>query len=228
VTSMTLAGTPKVANQLEDVTEADISTTPLASFPVPYLTNFCLWPGCKSLQKEFLTSQDLDFHIQTYHMRQCPWPTCNIQRSFRRRSDLLRHMECVHSGVRRFVCDLPGCHKTYARGDKLTAHKRSHFNKIPGIQARSSGLFWNERYFHQHPVSPYWKSKSRIPDSLHSFHVSQEAQSLQTYGRGSFSGSSMGPWSTEFSSAEISCHPPIDSIGSHSQGTTYSSVLPPG
>lgn len=126
-----LADGPTVASQLGHVTEADIPTAPLSPFPMPYLTNLCLLPGCKSLQKEFLTSQDLDFHIQTYHMRQCPWPTCNIQKSFRRRSDLLRHMESVHSGIRRFACDLPGCNKTYARSDKLTAHKRSHFNRIP-------------------------------------------------------------------------------------------------
>jgi hypothetical protein len=92
-----------------------------------YLGHICLWPGCKAAQRDFLTSYDLDFHIQTYHMRQCPWPTCVIQRSFRRKSDLLRHMESVHSGVRRFICDFPCCYTTYSRKDKLTAHKRSHF-----------------------------------------------------------------------------------------------------
>jgi hypothetical protein len=149
---------PTVARQLGHITEADIPTTPLSPFPILYLTNLCLWPGCKSPQKEFLTSQDLDFHIQTYHMRHCPWPTCNIQRSFRRRSDLLRHMESVHSGFRRFACDLPGCNKTYARGDKLTAHKRSHFNRTPGrpqtapTEVQTSGPSWNcedEQYIHQ-------------------------------------------------------------------------------
>jgi hypothetical protein len=96
--------------------------------PLPmHLAHICLWPGCKSAQRSFLTSHDLDFHIQTYHMRQCPWPTCVIQRSFRRKSDLLRHMESVHSGVRRFICDVPCCYTAYSRKDKLTAHKRSHF-----------------------------------------------------------------------------------------------------
>jgi hypothetical protein len=96
--------------------------------PLPmYLAHICLWAGCKSAQRSFLTSHDLDFHIQTYHMRQCPWPTCVIQRSFRRKSDLLRHMESVHSGVRRFICDVPCCYTAYSRKDKLTAHKRSLF-----------------------------------------------------------------------------------------------------
>lgn len=95
--------------------------------PLPMcLAHICLWPGCKATQRNFLTSHDLDFHIQTYHMRQCPWPTCVIQRSFRRKSDLLRHMESVHSGVRRFICDVPCCYTAYSRKDKLTAHKRSH------------------------------------------------------------------------------------------------------
>jgi hypothetical protein len=99
------------------------------TLPIAPPINRCLWPGCRSIQKNFLTSNDLDFHIQTHHIRSCPWPTCNIQRSFRRRSDLLRHMESVHSGTRRFMCELPGCDKAYSRKDKLTAHKRSHLRE---------------------------------------------------------------------------------------------------
>jgi Zinc finger, C2H2 type len=104
----------------------NLGVGPFNPLPMPPSMNLCLWPGCKSFQNDFLTSHDLDFHVQTYHMRQCPWPTCNIQRPFRRRSDLIRHMESVHSGIRHFICDFPGCYKTYSRSDKLTAHKRSH------------------------------------------------------------------------------------------------------
>jgi hypothetical protein len=96
------------------------------AFPIVHPINYCLLPGCRSIQKDFLTSNDLDFHIQTHHIRSCPWPTCNIQRSFLRKSDLLSHMESVHSGTRRFMCEFSGCCKTYSRKDNLTAHKRSH------------------------------------------------------------------------------------------------------
>jgi hypothetical protein len=104
-----------------------------------------LWPGCRCLQKEYLSFYDLDFHIKTYYARQCPWPTCNTQRSFRRRSDLLRHMESVHSGARRFICDSPGCSKSYSRSDKLTAHRRTHStttsrHPVPDINARAFGI----------------------------------------------------------------------------------------
>jgi len=101
----------------------------LDTFPIAPPINYCFWPGCGSIQKAFLTSNDLDCHIQTHHIRSCPWPSCNIQRSFRRRSDLLRHMESVHSGVRRFMCGFPGWDKAHSRKDKLTAHKRSHLRE---------------------------------------------------------------------------------------------------
>jgi hypothetical protein len=121
------------------------STPPLPPFQIPHPTNLCLWPGCRCLQKEYLSFYDLDFHIKTYHTRQCPWPTCNTQRSFRRRSDLLRHMESVHSGARRFICDSPGCSKSYSRSDKLTAHRRTHSTTtsrrpVPDINARAFGI----------------------------------------------------------------------------------------
>jgi hypothetical protein len=91
-----------------------------------FFANNCLWTGCKAPQSGFLTSQDLDFHVQTFHLRLCPWPVCRKGKAFRRRSDLTRHIESVHSGHRRYVCDIPGCTKAYARNDKLTAHKRTH------------------------------------------------------------------------------------------------------
>jgi hypothetical protein len=116
---------PVITDAVSQSRSAALDFGPSPPLPM-YLAHICLWPGCRSAQRTFLTSHDLDFHIQTYHMRQCPWPTCVIQRSFRRRSDLPRHMESVHSGVRRFICHFPSCYKAYSRKDKLTAHKRSH------------------------------------------------------------------------------------------------------
>ena len=93
-------------------------------------------------------------------------------------------------------------------------------------QGQTSGPFWSgegEQYF-QDPISPHGNAHNGF-DSIQSFNVSQEDQSGQNHGRGSFSGSSMGPWSAELSSAEMSRHPSMDSIGAHSQGTTYSSAV---
>ena len=86
----------------------------------------CMWPDCRARTRSFLFSSDLDQHIRTYHLRRCPWPTCSIRKPFRRRSDLTRHVQSVHSGGRKHCCDVPGCGKVYARSDKLTAHKRIH------------------------------------------------------------------------------------------------------
>ena len=143
------AGGPIHGNVLNDTVHSKIPSL----LPMPHPTsNVCFWPGCTSLQKEFVSSPELDFHIQTFHMQHCPWPTCTVQKSFRRRSDLLRHMESVHSGIRRFACNFPGCSKSYARSDKLTAHKRSHGNRV----ARRPILDINTRLFNAH--SSFWST----------------------------------------------------------------------
>jgi hypothetical protein len=86
----------------------------------------CHWIGCKAKPTEFLTTAHLHHHTLTYHLQRCPWPSCNTRNAFRRRSDLNRHVESVHSGRRRFICNVPGCKRAFARSDKLTAHKKLH------------------------------------------------------------------------------------------------------
>src|ERR1700729_3686232 len=96
-------------------------------------------------------------------------------------------------------------------------------------QGQTSGTFWNgegEQNFHQDPISPHGITQNGFSDSLNSFHLSQEAQSGHDHGRGSFSGSSRSPWNTELCSTEMSRQLSTDSIGAHSQGTTYSSAYP--
>jgi hypothetical protein len=95
-------------------------------------------------------------------------------------------------------------------------------------QGQTSGPFWHsegEQNFHQDPISSHGNAQGGFPESLNSFHVPQETQSGQTHGRGSFSGSSRAPWNTELSSTEMSRQLSTDSIGAHSQGTTYSSTV---
>jgi hypothetical protein len=173
----------------------------LPAFQIPHPTNLCLWPGCRCLQKEYLSFYDLDFHIKTYHARQCPWPTCNTQRSFRRRSDLLRHMESVHSGARRFICDSPGCSKSYSWSDKLTAHRRTHSTTtsrppVPDINARAFGI------------------RNSIRMDIRGFSLIQTEPT-----QGQNSGPRTGPVepSTELSSVQF-----MDSLGDSPQGPTYS------
>jgi len=168
---------------------------------IPHPTNLCLWPGCRCLPKEYSSFYDLDFHIKTYHARQCPWPTCNTQRSFRRRSDLLRHMESVHSGARRFICDSPGCSKSYSRSDKLTAHRRTHSTTtsrrpVPDINARAFGI------------------RDSIHMDIRGFSFSQTEPT-----QGQNSGPRTGPVepSTELSPVQF-----MDSLGGSPQGPTYS------
>ena len=97
---------------------------PLESDPTSNI--HCHWIGCKAKQMDFLTPADLHRHTLTYHLQRCPWPSCRTRNAFRRRCDLNRHIESVHSGRRRFVCEVPDCRRAFARSDKLTAHKKVH------------------------------------------------------------------------------------------------------
>ncbi len=95
-------------------------------------------------------------------------------------------------------------------------------------QGQTSGTFWSgegEQNF-QDSMSPQGITHNGFSDSLNSFHFSQEAQSGHDHGRGSFSGSSRSPWNTELGSTEMSRQLSTDSIGAHSQGTSYSNAFP--
>ena len=95
-------------------------------------------------------------------------------------------------------------------------------------QGENGGPFWSvegEQNFHQDQMSHHGLTQNGFSDTLNSYHVSQETQSAQDHGRGSFSGSSRGPWSTELCSTEMSRQLSTDSIGARSQGTTYSSSI---
>jgi hypothetical protein len=95
----------------------------------------CSWAWCKSKEKPFLTQTALDYHIKTYHLHQCPRPFCTSN-SFKRNSDLKRHIASVHSGNRQYSCDATGCKLKFARKVKLTAHKA----KVHALSAATSML----------------------------------------------------------------------------------------
>ncbi|KAN0090196.1 hypothetical protein V8E51_018775 [Hyaloscypha variabilis] len=89
-------------------------------------------------------------------------------------------------------------------------------------QSQTSGPFWSEgEQNFQDPLSPHENAHKGFTESLN-FHASQEARPSQNHGRDSFSGSSRVPWNTELSSTEMSRQLSTDSIGAHSQGTSYS------
>jgi len=171
-------------------------TEPLSPFQIPDLSNPCPWPGCKSVQKVFLTSQDLDFHIQTYHMQQCPWPACNTGKVFRRRSDLTRHMESVHSGVRRFMCDFPCCPKAYARNDKLIAHKRSHGTVPPLLPISNNNNNFYTIAHHHKTLSPSLGQAHYPAKQIGQLHEPQNEPVLAPAGRKCFEATACSAFSS--------------------------------
>ena len=93
-------------------------------------------------------------------------------------------------------------------------------------QSQTSGSFWSsegEQNF-QDAISPHEITQNGFPEALNSFHATQDTRSSQNHGRDSFSASTKATWNTELSSTEMSRQLSTNSIGAHSQGTSYSNT----
>jgi len=68
---------------------------------------------------------------------ECAWPGCRL--SFRRKTDLTRHVNSKHFPVRCYICTVAGCNRTFHRKDKLRDHERCwHHSEIATSQKDTS------------------------------------------------------------------------------------------
>ncbi|KAK5121465.1 hypothetical protein LTR85_005298 [Meristemomyces frigidus] len=94
---------------------------------------------CDQCGKLFQRSYNLKAHMETHdpHRNQthtCEHPGCD--RSFVRRTDLLRHEQSVHLKARNFPCPL--CNSSFARKDTLRRHVDDGCPKRPEVKKRVS------------------------------------------------------------------------------------------
>ncbi|KAL2862619.1 uncharacterized protein BJX67DRAFT_365887 [Aspergillus lucknowensis] len=55
----------------------------------------------------------------------CKWQGCRSYTSFRRETDLLRHLRTVHVSPKAYPCPEPNCDKGFGRKDHLRTHQRN-------------------------------------------------------------------------------------------------------
>lgn len=56
--------------------------------------------------------------------KRCTWVGCSYSTNYTR--DLARHIRCIHTGERPYLCDYPGCGRDFNRPDYLNIHRRKH------------------------------------------------------------------------------------------------------
>jgi uncharacterized C2H2 Zn-finger protein len=67
----------------------------------------------------------------------CAWPGCRS--SFRRKADLIRHVNSQHFPAHSYRCTVEGCTRTFYRRDKLRDHERhSHRSEVAPSQKDTS------------------------------------------------------------------------------------------
>jgi hypothetical protein len=86
-------------------------------FDVPF---FCKVEGC---EKSFTRKDNLKSHLKTHiPNRNRPYECEKCDRGYLRRIDLVRHIETVHLGVRKYFCQV--CTKSFTRKEGLQIHSK--------------------------------------------------------------------------------------------------------
>lgn len=88
----------------------------------------CLWQGCQVENLE--SSEALYAHVEAAHVAApyvCRWGDCEYSGG-QHKNDFRRHL-CVHTGQRRYICQL--CPAAFHRGFNLKMHMRRHNQEKP-------------------------------------------------------------------------------------------------
>lgn len=106
-----------------------LSSKPSPRFPSQLKTIHCSYPDCaKTFNRPANLAQHLRSHSNT-RLFKCPHTPC--PKDFLRESHLKHHIKSQHSDVRDYLCDWPGCGKSFVTGTRLRRHHAAHEGQEP-------------------------------------------------------------------------------------------------
>lgn len=191
-----------------------------------------------------LSEADAPLEVKVARPFTCTYDTC--QKSFSRKSDLVRHVR-IHTNERPFKCDFLSCGKCFIQRSALTVHMRTHTGERPHVcelcgrafsdsssLARHRRVHTGKRPYHC-PFTGCEKTfcrkttlikhhKAHTEDGLLLNSPDYSSKSSPTGDSTSTSSSTMTPLSTNFSFATYSSHP--DQIYSAPASSQYFNIPP--
>lgn len=83
---------------------------------------------CDICSKQFTTKQILQRHRIAQHdqSKDFKCDQCDTWFSSSNNHELIKHVNEVHNGFKKFICEFPGCNKEFSRRDALKRHKQCH------------------------------------------------------------------------------------------------------
>lgn len=107
-------------------------------YPAPMMSKQLTNPSCMSffafsfhrldlsnLPRRFPVSSTADSTHQP-PVFQCKWLGCRSSASFRRETELIRHLKTIHIAPNAYPCLEPNCGVAFGRKDHLKAHVKTH------------------------------------------------------------------------------------------------------
>ncbi|XP_018578142.1 zinc finger protein OZF-like isoform X2 [Anoplophora glabripennis] len=117
---------------------------------------------CTVCVKAFFTEFKLKLHMRS-HTKETPFECKICLKKFRFASNVNRHIDSIHKGLKPFRCDI--CGKGFTRNGNLLEHKRNHSGELPYI-CNYCGLSFNKTRPYQYHLNIHKATNSKNSSDL--------------------------------------------------------------